>query len=159
MTLFYKIKLQFILFFKRTVSFGSNMFAVGHLALGYISGKGAARFLNASVNVPLIFLASILPDIDFLVPGLMHCGPVHSIIRYALVFIPIIILYKKIGIIYFLCAAQHLLFAFLDCWLRRRHTAFVASNFKLAQCRDLPSKRCQRILGMDFFCHMLSVDV
>jgi hypothetical protein len=85
------------------------MFAVGHLALGYITGKGAARFLNVNVNIPLIFLASILPDIDFLIPGLMHRGPIHSIILYALVFIPVIILYKKIGIIYFLCIAQHLL--------------------------------------------------
>jgi len=84
------------------------MFAVGHLALGYISGKGAARFLNVSVNVPLVFLASILPDIDFLVPGLMHRGPMHSIVLYAVVFIPIIVLYRRIGIIYFLCVAQHL---------------------------------------------------
>jgi len=93
----------------RSVSLDLKMFAVGHLALGYISGKGAARFLNVSVNVPLIFLASILPDIDFLVPGLMHRGPMHSIILYALIFVPIIILYKKIGIIYFLCVAQHLI--------------------------------------------------
>ena len=85
------------------------MFAVGHLALGYIIGKGTARFLDMSVNVPLMFLASILPDIDFLVPGLMHRGPMHSIILYALVFVPIMILYRKIGAIYFLCVAQHLL--------------------------------------------------
>ena len=85
------------------------MFAVGHLALGYISGKGIARFLDVSVNVPLMFLASVLPDIDFLVPGLMHRGPMHSIVLYALVFVPIIILYRKIGVIYFLCVAQHLL--------------------------------------------------
>jgi hypothetical protein len=85
------------------------MFAVGHLALGYITGKGAARFLNVSVNIPLIFLASILPDIDFLIPGLMHRGPMHSIILYALIFIPVLILYKKTGVIYFLCIAQHLI--------------------------------------------------
>lgn len=85
------------------------MFAVGHLALGYISGKGAARLLKANVNVPMMLLASILPDIDFLIPGLMHRGPMHSIILYALLFAPVIILSHKTGMIYFVCVAQHLL--------------------------------------------------
>ena len=85
------------------------MFAVGHLALGYISGKVAAKFLNVNINVPMIFLVSILPDMDFLVPGLMHRGPMHSIILYTLIFVPFIMLYKKTGIIYFLCLVQHLL--------------------------------------------------
>ena len=85
------------------------MFAVGHLALGYIGGKGAAKFLKRNVNIPMLFLASILPDIDFLIPGLMHRGPMHSIILYVLVFVPVIIFYSKTGIIYFLCVVQHLL--------------------------------------------------
>ncbi len=84
------------------------MFAVGHLALGYIIGKGSARFLKVNVNVPLLFFVSILPDIDFLVPGLMHRGPMHSIVVYAAIFVPVFLVYNRIGLVYFLGLAQHL---------------------------------------------------
>jgi hypothetical protein len=56
------------------------MYAVGHFALGYLTSKIASKSLNVNINLPLIFLASVLPDIDLLIPGLHHRGPLHSII-------------------------------------------------------------------------------
>ena len=45
-------------------------YAVGHLALGCWSRKATSKLLNANVNIPSLFLASTLPDIDLLIPGL-----------------------------------------------------------------------------------------
>ena len=83
------------------------MYAVGHLALGYLSGKTASKILGVKINIPLLFLASVLPDIDLLIPGLEHRGPMHSVIVFCLLFLPIFILFKKRAIPYFLALIQH----------------------------------------------------
>lgn len=85
------------------------MYTVGHLALGYLSGKAASKILDVSINIPLLFLASVLPDIDLLIPGLYHRGPLHSVILFCLLFLPIFILFKKIAIPYFVALTQHVL--------------------------------------------------
>jgi membrane-bound metal-dependent hydrolase YbcI (DUF457 family) len=83
------------------------MYAVGHLALGYLTGKTASKILNVNINIPLIFLMSVLPDIDLLIPGLEHRGPMHSVIVFCLLFLPIFILFKKRAIPYFVALIQH----------------------------------------------------
>jgi len=83
------------------------MYAVGHLALGYLSGKTASKILDVKINIPLLFLASVLPDIDLLIPGLEHRGPMHSVIVFCLLFLPIFILFKKRAIPYFVALTQH----------------------------------------------------
>jgi membrane-bound metal-dependent hydrolase YbcI (DUF457 family) len=83
------------------------MYAVGHLALGYLSGKTASKILSVNVNLPLLFLASVLPDMDLLIPGLEHRGPMHSVIVFCLFFLPIFALFKKRAIPYFLALIQH----------------------------------------------------
>jgi len=83
------------------------MYAVGHLALGYLSGKTASKILNVNANIPLLFLASVLPDIDLLIPGLNHRGPLHSVILFFLLFLPAFVLFKKRAIPYFLALIQH----------------------------------------------------
>ena len=85
------------------------MYAVGHLALGYLSGKAASKILNVNVNIPLLFLASVLPDIDLLIPGLEHRGPLHSVIVFCLLFFPIFIFFGKRAIPYFVAPVQHIL--------------------------------------------------
>ena len=85
------------------------MYAVGHLALGYLSGKTASKILGLKTNIPLLFLASVLPDIDLLIPSLPHRGPLHSVILFSLLFLPIFILFKKRAIPYFVALAQHML--------------------------------------------------
>jgi len=85
------------------------MYAVGHLALGYLSGKTASKILNVNANIPLLFLVSVLPDVDLLIPGLEHRGPLHSVIIYCLLFLPAFILFKKRAIPYFVALIQHIL--------------------------------------------------
>jgi membrane-bound metal-dependent hydrolase YbcI (DUF457 family) len=85
------------------------MYAVGHLALGYLSGKAASKTLNVHTNIPLLFLASVLPDIDIVIPGLQHRGPMHSLILFCLLFLPTFILYRKRAIPYFVSLIQHIL--------------------------------------------------
>jgi len=83
------------------------MYAVGHMALGYLSGRAASKILKLNVNIPLLFLVSVLPDIDLLIPGLEHRGPLHSVIVFCLLFLPIFILFKKKAISYFVALIQH----------------------------------------------------
>ena len=86
------------------------MYAVGHLALGYLSGKASAKLSRVNVNVPLILVLSILPDADILlqpfIPGI-HRGPTHSIIVLSLVFIPIFLIYRQKTIPYFVAILSH----------------------------------------------------
>ena len=82
------------------------MFAVGHLALGYLTGKATSKLLAVDINIPLLFFASIIPDIDLLVPSL-HRGPTHSLVVYALLSIPFFMLFGKKTVIYFVALAQH----------------------------------------------------
>lgn len=83
------------------------MYAVGHLALGYLTGKATSKLLNVNVNIPLLFLASIIPDIDLLIPGLQHRGPTHSLIVSILIFIPLVAYYGKRAVPYFVALTQH----------------------------------------------------
>jgi hypothetical protein len=85
------------------------MYAVGHFALGYLTGKIASKPLKVNINLPLLFLASVFPDIDILIPGLQHRGPLHSVVLFCILFIPIFLLYKKRAVPYFVALIQHLL--------------------------------------------------
>ena len=85
------------------------MYAVGHLALGYLSGKTASKILGLNIDIPLLFFVSVLPDIDLLIPGLHHRGPMHSVVLFSLLFLPIFAVYKKRAIPYFVALAQHML--------------------------------------------------
>lgn len=82
-------------------------FAVGHLALGYLTGKASSKPLKVNVNIPLILTLSILPDIDLLIPMLQHGGPTHSIILYLVIAFPAILLWKKQTIPYLIATASH----------------------------------------------------
>jgi hypothetical protein len=91
-------------------------FAVGHMALGYILGKGSARLVKTNLNIPLALVLSVIPDIDILaehIDGLAsvipHRGPVHSVSVALVVFIPIFIIYRKAALPYFIALIQHAL--------------------------------------------------
>jgi len=85
------------------------MYAVGHFALGYLTGKLASKSLDVNVNLPLLFLVSVFPDIDILIPGLVHRGPLHSVILFCLLFLPIFVIYKKRAAPYFVAVIQHII--------------------------------------------------
>jgi len=83
------------------------MFAVGHLAIGYLSAKVFQKLLKTDINLPMIFFLSLIPDVDLLIPGLVHRGITHSIILLTLMFIPIFLFYRKTSIPYFAAITQH----------------------------------------------------
>lgn len=83
------------------------MFAVGHLALGYLVAKGFQKALKTDINLPLVFVLSLIPDIDLLIQLHIHRGPTHSIIIMTLAFLPIFLYYRKKSIPYFAALAQH----------------------------------------------------
>jgi membrane-bound metal-dependent hydrolase YbcI (DUF457 family) len=84
------------------------LFAVGHLALGYLLGRGSAKLLAKKVSVPLILALSIIPDTDILFRQFIeHRGPTHSIVVLFIVFLPIFAIYRKEAIPYFLAVVSH----------------------------------------------------
>ncbi len=91
------------------------MFAIGHMSLGYLVGKISAKLLKVHVNIPLILVLSIIPDIDIILGVLLdtplHRGPTHSLVFAILVFIPFFIFFKKRALPYFFSLASHSILA------------------------------------------------
>jgi len=86
----------------------TTSFAVGHMALAYLLGKPTAKALKQNLNIPLILVLAIIPDIDiFFGKDGIHRGPTHSIITALLVFIPAFVLYRKKATPYFLALLSH----------------------------------------------------
>jgi len=81
---------------------------LGHLAIGYFIGISISKVTKENVNLPLIFLFSLLPDIDVFIPALVHRSITHSVILVLIVFIPIFFISKK-GFPYFGAMASHTL--------------------------------------------------
>jgi hypothetical protein len=83
------------------------MFGVGHMALAYLLAKGSAQPLKVNINIPLVLVLSIIPDIDILAGEGFHRGPTHSVILAVLVFIPVFVLFRKQAVPYFLALVSH----------------------------------------------------
>ena len=83
------------------------MYAVGHLAIGYLFGKATSKLARVDVNVPLLFALSIIPDIDLLISGLKHRGPTHSIVILCLLSLPAFVLYRKKATPYLVALILH----------------------------------------------------
>jgi len=83
------------------------MLLLGHIALGYITGKIVSKATDQSINIPVIWILSLLPDIDLLIPELQHRGPTHSVIVAFIIFIPIFIIASWKAAPYFAVLASH----------------------------------------------------
>ncbi len=83
------------------------MRALGHIALGYITGKIVSNATDQSINLPVIWILSLLPDIDLLIPDLQHRGPTHSIIVALIIFTPLFITASWKAAPYFAALASH----------------------------------------------------
>jgi hypothetical protein len=77
------------------------------MALAYLLGKPSAKLLKVNLNIPLLLVLSIIPDIDILFMPQMHRGPTHSIITAVLVFIPFFIVYRQKAVPYFIALVSH----------------------------------------------------
>jgi membrane-bound metal-dependent hydrolase YbcI (DUF457 family) len=60
------------------------------------------------VNLPLLLVASVLPDIDLILRFLMHRGPTHSLITVTVLMIPFFVIYRKQAIPYFAALLSHI---------------------------------------------------
>jgi hypothetical protein len=87
------------------------MFAVGHIALGYITGKILGKLTKHDPDIPLLWTLSLLPDIDFLIPGIIHRGPTHSLILALIIFAPFLIKNPKKTLPYFTALLTHSIIA------------------------------------------------
>jgi membrane-bound metal-dependent hydrolase YbcI (DUF457 family) len=87
------------------------LFAVGHMSLAYLLGKGSGKALRTKINIPLIMVLSILPDIDIIFDLItnsqIHRGPTHSVVVAFFAFIPFFIIYRKKAVPYFLALISH----------------------------------------------------
>ena len=81
------------------------------MALAYLLSKATAKVLKVKINIPLILVLSIIPDIDIILNFLfniqIHRGPTHSLITAILVFIPFFIIYRWKAVPYFTALASH----------------------------------------------------
>ncbi len=91
------------------------MFAVGHMAIAYLLSKATAKLLKVKINVPLIMVLSVIPDIDLLFNFLfnieIHRGPTHSVVTAIFSFIPFFIIYRRKAVPYFTALVSHSLIA------------------------------------------------
>ncbi len=87
------------------------MFAVGHMAIAYLLGKSSSKLLKLPVNIPLVLVLSIIPDVDLIFEVIfsvqLHRGPSHSLVFAFLLFIPFFIFFKKKAVPYFLSLTSH----------------------------------------------------
>ena len=84
------------------------MWLLGHFAIGYFIGVLISRVTGEKMNLPLIYIFSILPDIDVLFPELVHRSITHSIVLATLLFIPVFLITRK-GFPYWGALASHTL--------------------------------------------------
>lgn len=88
------------------------MYAIGHFAVGYLIGKGSSKLLKTKISLPLVLMASILPDTDLLLQRInegvfMHRGATHSIITMTVLMIPFFVYYRKKAIPYYAVLLSH----------------------------------------------------
>ena len=83
------------------------MLAVGHMSVAYLLTRGLKRGRWQSMSIPLVWVSSLLPDIDLLIPGINHMGPTHSIIFAIAAFLPLFLYKGKEVTPYFMGYASH----------------------------------------------------
>ena len=59
------------------------------------------------MSIPLVWVFSLLPDLDLLIPGVRHMGPTHSIMFAFAVFLPLFMYKGKEVVPYFLGFTSH----------------------------------------------------
>lgn len=69
----------------------------------------SSKALRVKIDLPLVFLLSVLPDVDIILPSLTHRGITHSFIVMTVVFVPLFFYYRKKAAPYYLALAQHVL--------------------------------------------------
>jgi len=83
------------------------------MSIAYLLGKSSAKWLKVKINIALIMVLSILPDVDlifdYLTGSTLHRGPSHSLIFTIVAFLPFPVIYRKKAIPYSIAFASHAL--------------------------------------------------
>ena len=86
------------------------MFFAGHMALAYILNQMLKRRIKISFSLPLLFCASVLPDLDFMFsPAITHHTLTHSLTFWSLICLTILILRRFSGLPYVIAILSHFL--------------------------------------------------
>ncbi|MBT0158693.1 hypothetical protein G4O51_01775 [Candidatus Bathyarchaeota archaeon A05DMB-2] len=91
----------------RCILEGYATFAIGHFALGYLSGTASSRLSKVKTNLPLLLVVSVLPDIDLIFRFLQHRGPTHSLITFTVLMAPFFLIYRKRAVPYYVALLSH----------------------------------------------------
>ena len=65
------------------------------MALGYFSARVVTRITGGSFNLYYLWLISVSPDIDVLIPFLYHRGPTHSLAVILFFLVPVLLLRRE----------------------------------------------------------------
>ena len=85
------------------------MWLLGHLALGYFSALATSKYTGNKMNIPIVWVFSMLPDLDrFFFRYLIHRGPSHSIVVAVVAFIPLLLIFRQ-GLPYLAALMSHTL--------------------------------------------------
>jgi membrane-bound metal-dependent hydrolase YbcI (DUF457 family) len=76
------------------------------MALGYFSGIPFKKITGKNFNLIGIWKFSLLPDLDLLIPGLLHRGPTHSAVLALFVLVIALFLYRD-GVPYIISLLSH----------------------------------------------------
>jgi len=82
------------------------MYPLGHFALGYFTAILSKKYHPTKLNIIILWVFSVLPDIDIFFPEILHRGPTHSIIPGLLALTISLLLYRD-GIPYCIALLSH----------------------------------------------------
>lgn len=85
------------------------MFFAGHMILAYFCNQLIVR-KNISYSLPLLFVASIVPDLDFIIaPVFQHHTITHSVLFWPFIYGPLLAIFRLKVIPYLLATYSHFL--------------------------------------------------
>ena len=89
------------------------MYPLGHLAIGYLVAKIVGR--DHEIDIPLVLVASLVPDMDVIIPNIPHRGPTHSLIVAFILLFPVLNYWKTKIFVYYSAYTSHLFADLLAC--------------------------------------------
>jgi LexA-binding, inner membrane-associated putative hydrolase len=86
------------------------MLFAGHMALAYFLNQTVSKKWKLSYSLPLLFCASILPDLDFILsPVIVHHTVTHSLTFWTAICLGLIIKMRINGVPYAMAILSHFL--------------------------------------------------
>lgn len=82
------------------------MYSLGHLAIGYLVIKILSK--DNKVDIPLVLTASLIPDIDIIIPFVSHRGPTHSLVVALILLFPVFYYRKTNVFVYYAAYVSHI---------------------------------------------------